>query len=68
MERTILFFKDFNLPGFKILLNELDYNKVARTSIYTGFGLEIYQDLENELQIIADFNEGKLTIVKGFGE
>lgn len=56
------------IAGFKELLDILDTEKVSKTPVYSGFGLEVYQNNDKQIQIVADFrgDNSKVTINRGY--
>ena len=56
------------VSGFEAMLAILDDEGVSRTPKYTGFGLEVYQDLDNQIQVIYECRGDSriVTINRGF--
>jgi hypothetical protein len=60
--------KTYLIKGFEELMKVLDKNEISRNPIYTGYGVEIYQDNKSQTQVIVNFRNGRneLTINRGF--
>ena len=56
------------IKNYDELMNLLDQENVSRSPVYTGYGLEVYQNNEIQTQIIVNFrgDEKEVTINKGY--
>jgi hypothetical protein len=60
--------KFIEVNGFKELMQILDKEGVSRQPKYTGYGLEVYQNNETQIQIVYNCRGDKreVTINRGF--
>ena len=60
--------KTIKVKDFREMLDILDTQNVSRNPIYTGFGLEVYENHEKQIQIVYNCRDGKneVTVNKGY--
>ena len=54
------------LKSYKDTLAALEEFGVSSKPAYTGWGIEIYQDMEKQIQVVANMRSGTLLIHRGY--
>jgi len=55
-----------SVKGFMEMLEILDNNDVSRDPVYTGWGIEIYENQDQETQIVYNATTNIVELRKGF--
>tara|TARA_R100000951_G_scaffold101420_1_gene92947 strand:- start:27418 stop:27603 length:186 start_codon:yes stop_codon:yes gene_type:complete len=60
--------ENLQVENFQDVMRLLDKERVSRTPAYSGYGLEVYQDNDQQIQIIYNCRGDKreVTINRGF--